>query len=160
MQLRRPPSAPAKFSICAYAAYWLANHKGKVFGDDQDGFITIPIIDENKVHVGRARDVKVYNKLIRDRIPQIIEQSGKKAIIKKVSGKEYLDLLNAKLSEELQEYLDNQSIEELADLVEVVYAILDFREVSLQEFEGIRKQKVMERGAFQDKLLLKEVIDD
>jgi len=104
-------------------------------------------------------NVKIHNKLIRDKIPQIIRQSGKQAIIEKVSGKEYLDLLNAKLGEELQEYLDSQSVEELADLVEVVYAILDHKEVSRQEFEGIRKQKVKERGAFQDKLLLIEVSD-
>ena len=103
--------------------------------------------------------VKVYNKLIRDKIPQIIAQSGKQAIIEEVSGKIYLELLNSKLGEELQEYLDSQSIEELADLVEVVYAILDDKNISIQEFEVIRKQKVMERGAFKEKLLLKEVID-
>ena len=163
MQLRRPPSrgsAPAKFSICAYAAYWLANHKGKVFGDDQDGFITIPIIDENEGYDGKSERIKVYNKLIRDKIPQIIEDSGKKAIVERVSGQEYLDLLNAKLAEELQEYLDSQRVEELADLVEVIYAISDYKGVSRQEFEDIRKQKVEERGAFRDKLLLKEVIDD
>ena len=90
---------------------------------------------------------------------QIIEQSGKQAVIEKFSGKEYLDSLNAKLGEELQEYLDSQSIEELADLVEVVYAILDDKNISLQEFELIREQKVQERGAFKEKLLLKEVID-
>lgn len=104
--------------------------------------------------------VKVYNKLIRDKIPQIIEQSGKQAILEEVSGKEYLELLNAKLGEELQEYLDSQSVEELADLVEVVYAILEHKDVSLQDFEVIRKQKVEERGAFRDRLLLKEVRDD
>jgi len=63
------------------------------------------------------------------------------------------------LGEELQEYLDSENVEELADLVEVVYAILDDKKISLQEFELIRKQKVQERGAFQKKLLLKEVID-
>ena len=63
------------------------------------------------------------------------------------------------MGEELQEYLDSESVEELADLVEVVYAILDDKKISLQEFELIRKQKVQERGAFQKKLLLKEVID-
>ena len=104
--------------------------------------------------------VKIYNKLIRDKIPQIIKQSGKQAIFEEVSGKKYLELLNAKLSEELQEYLDSQSIDELADLVEVVYAILDDKNISLQEFEVIRKQKVQERGAFKDRLLLREVIDD
>ena len=104
-------------------------------------------------------NVKVYNKLIRDKIPQIIEQSGKQAVTEVVSGEEYLKLLNAKLGEELREYLDSQSVEELADLVEVVYAILDCKNVSLQDFESIRQQKVNERGAFQDRLLLKEVID-
>jgi predicted house-cleaning noncanonical NTP pyrophosphatase (MazG superfamily) len=103
--------------------------------------------------------VKVYNKLIRDKISQIIEQSGKQALIEEVSGKEYIELLNAKLGEELQEYLDSQSVEELADFVEVVYAILEHKDISLQEFESIRQQKVNEKGAFKDKLLLKEVSD-
>ncbi|MDQ7095468.1 DUF429 domain-containing protein [Desulfosporosinus sp. PR] len=144
--------------LCAYAAYWLARHKGKVIGDDRDGFITIPVIDEKEVRDGKSERIKVYNKLVRDKIPQIIEDSGKKAIIEKVSGTGYLDLL--KLGEELQEYLDSQKVEELADLVEVVYAILDYKGVSRQEFESIRKQKVEERGAFRDRLLLKEVRDD
>jgi len=87
---------PAKFAICAYAAYWLANNQGKVFGDDQDRFITIPIIDENEVRDGKSEEIKIYNKLIRDKIPRIIEDSGKKAIIEKVCGQEYLDLLNGK----------------------------------------------------------------
>ena len=104
-------------------------------------------------------NIKIYNKLVRDKIPQIIKQSGKQAIIEEVSGKEYLRLLNAKLGEELQEYFESQSVEELADLVEVVYAILEHKDVSLQDFEVIRKQKVEERGAFKKKLLLKEVID-
>lgn len=146
--------------LCAYAAYWLAKHKGKVIGDDRDGFITIPVIDEKEVRDGKSERIKIYNKLIRDKIPQIIEDNGKKAIIEKVSGPEYLGLLNAKLGEELQEYLDSQKVEELADLVEVVYAILDYRGVSRQEFESIRKQKVEERGAFRDRLLLKEVRND
>jgi len=94
-------------------------------------------------------NAKIYNKLIR--------QSGKQAIIEEVSGEEYLEFLNAKLSEELQEYLESQSVEELADLVEVVYAILEHKSVSLEEFEHIRKQKVEERGAFKDKLLLKKL---
>ena len=103
--------------------------------------------------------VKIYNKLIRDKIPEIIKQSGKQANIEEVSGKEYLELLNAKLGEELHEYLDSQNVEELADLVEVVYAIVEHKDVSLQDFEVIRKQKVEERGAFKEKLLLKKVID-
>lgn len=107
----------------------------------------------------RTMSTKVYNKLIRDKIPQVIKQSGKQAVIEEVSGEAYIELLNAKLGEELQEYLESQSIEELADLVEVVYAILDHKSISLQEFEIIRQQKVNEKGAFKDKLLLREVSD-
>ena len=107
----------------------------------------------------KTMNIKIYNKLIRDKIPQIIRLSGKQAVIEEVSGEEYLQLLNAKLGAELQEYLDSQSVEELADLVEVVYAILDCKNVSLQDFESIRQQKINERGAFKEKLLLKEVID-
>ncbi|MDP4182753.1 MAG: nucleoside triphosphate pyrophosphohydrolase [Bacillota bacterium] len=102
---------------------------------------------------------KVYNKLIRDKIPQIIEKSGKHAVIEKVTGNEYINLLNEKLGEELQEFMESQSVEELADLVEVVYAILDCKKVSIEDFEAIRQQKVNERGAFKERLLLKEVIE-
>ena len=117
-------------------------------------FVQLSIKDSVKI-----MSVEIYNKLIRDKIPQIIEQSGKQAVIEVVSGKEYLELLNAKLGEELQEYLESQSVEELADLTEVIYAILEYKDVSQQEFELIRNQKVQERGAFKDRLLLKEVID-
>ncbi|AET69798.1 hypothetical protein Desor_4373 [Desulfosporosinus orientis DSM 765] len=113
-----------------------------MIGDDRDGFITIPVIDEKDVRDGRSEKIKVYNKLIRDKIPQIIEDSGKKAMIEKVSGPEYLDLLNAKLGEELQEYLDSQKVEELADLVEVVYAILDYKGVSREEFDIPESRKL------------------
>ena len=103
---------------------------------------------------------KIYNKLIRDKIPQIIEATGKSAIVEKVSNDTYVTLLNQKLTEELQEYLDSNDIEELADLVEVIYAILDSRNISIQEFESIRLNKVLKRGAFKEHLLLKEVVDD
>ena len=103
---------------------------------------------------------KFYNKLIRDKIPQIIEATGKSAIVEKVSDDSYETLLNQKLTEELQEYLDSNDIEELADLVEVIYAILDSRNISIQDFESIRLNKVLKRGAFKERLLLKEVVDD
>ena len=71
-----------------------------------------------------------------------------------------MTLLNQKLTEELQEYLDSNDVEELADLVEVVYAILDQRNISIKDFESIRLNKVLVRGAFKEQLLLKEVVDD
>lgn len=101
-----------------------------------------------------------YHKLVRDKIPEIIEKSGKKAIIEKLDDKGYIDLLNKKLGEELREYLKSGRVEELADIVEVIYAILDFKKMSVSEFEEIRLDKVNKRGAFKERLLLKEVIED
>ncbi len=100
-----------------------------------------------------------YNKLIRDKIPQIIEKSGKIAVVETLENEEYKRLLDCKLSEELQEYLSDDSTEELADLGEVVYAILKFKGIDIDEFEGIRLKKAAERGAFEKRLLLREVLE-
>ena len=64
----------------------------------------------------------VYNKLVRDNIPEIIEASGKTCKTEILSNEEYLQMLDKKLDEELAEYHQEQNIEELADLLEVLYA--------------------------------------
>ena len=107
--------------------------------------------------MGKVNSIK-YDKLIRDKIPEIIEAKGNKAIVEVIDGESYRKYLDIKLGEELKEYLEDGSVEELADLVEVVYALLDSKGVSREEFEKIRVRKVDERGAFKKKLLLKEVI--
>lgn len=84
-----------------------------------------------------------YHKLVRDKIPEIIEKSGKKAIIEKLDDKGYIDLLNKKLIEELREFLKSGRVEELADIVEVIYAILDFKKMSVSEFEEIRLDRLI-----------------
>lgn len=100
---------------------------------------------------------QIYNKLVRDCIPEIIEKSGKKAVTEILDDTSYKNLLDTKLSEELQEYLESDSTEELADLLEVIIAILDYKGVAYQEFEDMRHQKAEERGAFKQRILLKEV---
>lgn len=102
----------------------------------------------------------VYNKLIRDKIPQIIEATGKKAKVRILEEEEYMKMLTIKLQEELDEYKvasGEEQIAELADLVEVVYAILANRNVSIAEFEKIRLSKKEERGGFEERLLLNSV---
>jgi predicted house-cleaning noncanonical NTP pyrophosphatase (MazG superfamily) len=105
--------------------------------------------------------VIVYNKLIRDKIPQIIESKGKRAEVRVMESDEYTKMLNVKLQEELDEYKEatdeNDQIAELADLVELVYAILENKSVSIEEFEKVRLAKQAERGGFKDKLLLVKV---
>ncbi len=100
-----------------------------------------------------------YNKLVRDKIPQIIEEAGKTAVVETLDSEAYKRLLDAKLGEELQEYLSDDNVEELADLVEVIYAILKYKDIDIDTFEGIRMKKAAERGVFERGLLLKEVIE-
>ena len=98
-----------------------------------------------------------FNKLIRDKIPEIIEASGKVCITEVLSDEDYLKAIDAKLDEELAEYHTDQNIEELADLMEVIYAAAKARGYSAEELENVRKSKAEKRGAFNKKLLLKEV---
>ena len=98
-----------------------------------------------------------YDKLIRDKIPEIIEQSGKKCIVEVMDNDTYIEYLDQKLNEELAEYQQDKSIEELADLLEVMYAVVTARGYSVAELERIRLEKAEKRGAFEKKLLLKSV---
>ena len=98
-----------------------------------------------------------YDKLIRDKIPDIIEQSGKKCIVEVMDNDTYIEYLDQKLNEELAEYQQDKSIEELADLLEVIYAVVAARGYSVEELERLRLEKAEKRGAFEKKLLLKSV---
>ena len=98
-----------------------------------------------------------YDKLIRDKIPEIIEQSGKKCIVEIMDNDTYIEYLNQKLNEELAEYQQDKSIEELADLLEVIYAVVVARGYSVDELERIRIEKAENRGAFYKKLRLKMI---
>ena len=95
-----------------------------------------------------------YNKLVRDRIPEIIEASGKSCVTEILSDKAYLRLVDAKLDEELAEYHSDQNIEELADLLEVIYAAAMARGYTLEQLESVRAAKAEKRGAFANKILL------
>ena len=98
-----------------------------------------------------------YHKLVRDRIPEIIESAGKKCICTELSDDAYIAMLDAKLNEELAEYQESKSLEELADLLEVMQAVVLARGYSLADLERVRAEKHSRRGGFADKILLKEV---
>lgn len=98
--------------------------------------------------------MKVFNKLVRDKIPQIIESNNEKCETRILDNEEYLKELNTKLKEELNEYLESGDVEELADMEEVLRAILDAKGCSYDDFETIRVSKVNKRGAFKDKIFL------
>lgn len=101
--------------------------------------------------------MKVYNKLVRDKIPQIIEESGEKAKIHKLSQQDYLSALELKLLEEIAEFQEDKSLEELADILEVLQAICISRGYTLEQLEEKRKEKAVKRGGFLEKLYLEYV---
>ncbi len=99
----------------------------------------------------------IHNKLVRDRIPEIIEKSGKTANRRILNNEEYIEELDRKLNEECAEYQADKSIEELADMLEVMYAIAQARGYSIEELEQIRAEKAEKRGGFKDKIYLEKV---
>ena len=100
-----------------------------------------------------------YNKLVRDRIPEIIEASGKSCVTEILSDEDYLHMVDAKLDEELAEYHADQNIEELADLMEVIRTCAVARGYTIEQLEQVRAEKAAKRGGFEKKILLKEVTE-
>jgi len=96
----------------------------------------------------------IYNKLVRDRIPEIIRLKGGDPVTHAATPEEYEEKLRAKLNEEVQEFLESGSPEELADILEVVYALGEMRQIDREQLESIRKQKAEERGTFTDRVIL------
>ena len=95
-----------------------------------------------------------YNKLIRDKIPEIIASKGGNAEIRVLSDEEYPSYLEAKLDEEVGEYHRDKTAEELADILEVVYALAESNGISKDELLRIYQKKHEARGGFSKKLLL------
>ena len=91
-------------------------------------------------------------KLVRDKIPQIIMSDGKIPIVRTLSDEEYLTELDRKLDEEVAEYQADKSLEEMADVLEVLFAICEARGHSVDELMKLRDEKREHRGGFQEKI--------
>lgn len=98
-----------------------------------------------------------YDKLVRDNIPDIILAQGKIPVVSVLSGPNYKEHLRGKLLEETEEYLESEAPEELADILEVLFALADEQGVTPEELENIRLKKREERGGFTKRLLLIDV---
>ncbi|MCF0258923.1 MAG: nucleoside triphosphate pyrophosphohydrolase [Erysipelotrichaceae bacterium] len=101
-----------------------------------------------------------YDKLVRDKIPDLIASTGKQCVTETLSEEEYLKKLDEKLAEELAEFQQDHSLEELADLQEVILAAAAARGCSAEELEKIRYEKAKKRGGFEQRLMLRDVIED
>ena len=98
--------------------------------------------------------MKTFNKLVRDRIPEIIRGNGETPTVRILGDEEYGRELNKKLQEEVNEYLADENIEELADIEEVLRALISLKGVSYQDFDKMREEKCEKRGAFKDRIFL------
>lgn len=102
--------------------------------------------------------MKIYNKLVRDKIPEIIDANdNEKCKTRILDDNEYIQELHIKLQEEMKEYLESEELEELADLEEVIRAILDVKNISYDKFDKVRIEKVSKRGAFKNRIFLEYV---
>jgi predicted house-cleaning noncanonical NTP pyrophosphatase (MazG superfamily) len=114
---------------------------------------------KSRLQEGRYIQLKKYNKLVRDKIPEIIEKDGHKAKCHTLSEEDYIAALDNKLLEEVNEYQEDKSLEEMADVLEVLYAICNARGYTVKELEAKRIQKNVERGGFEKRLYLEYVED-
>jgi predicted house-cleaning noncanonical NTP pyrophosphatase (MazG superfamily) len=96
----------------------------------------------------------IYNKLVRDHIPRIIEETGGKAEIRILADEEYRIFLEKKLDEEVGEYHREQNAEELADILEVVYALAASIGCTKEELNDVYRKKHEARGGFEKRILL------
>lgn len=101
---------------------------------------------------------KHYNKLVRDNIPDIIKRDGNTPVTRILNNDEYIACLNQKLQEEVLEYLKDNNLEELCDVLEVLEAIASAKGFSRDEIEKTKQKKAEKNGVFKDRIFLEKVI--
>ncbi len=99
----------------------------------------------------------LYNKLVRDKICDIIKLEGKTPVIRIADKEEYFPKLREKLQEEVDEFAESHEVEELVDIMEVVYALAEQKGISYEELERRRQRKADEKGTFAKMMILEEV---
>lgn len=104
-------------------------------------------------------NMKVYNKLVRDKIPEIIKADGKECEIEVAAKEEMEELLEKKLLEEVKEYMEDKNLEELADIMEVLFGIAHNLGYTEEELLEKREAKFEERGGFKEGIVLKVVMN-
>lgn len=99
---------------------------------------------------------RIYNKLVRDKIPDIIKSKGEKCKFEVLNDEDYKDFLDKKLNEEVAEYQSSKSLAELVDIIEVIYAIAKTRGFTPEQMEELRILKEKSKGSFNKGILLIE----
>lgn len=102
-------------------------------------------------------DTIEYDKLVRDKIPEVIEKTGSTYVIHVADEEEYKSRLTKKLIEEATEFMENPCEEEYADVLEVLECIKSAFNYNLNIINKIKEQKTIERGSFKDRIILESV---
>lgn len=106
----------------------------------------------------------IFNKLVRDNIPQVIERTNKQFSTRILSKEEYMVEVKKKLNEELEEYQEattnEEAVEELADILELMHAAVKIHGATIEQLEEVRRAKAEKRGGFEKRIFLIEVEDD
>lgn len=105
---------------------------------------------------------RIYNKLVRDKIPNIIKEKGETPVVRTLDESEYKNELEKKLYEEYKEVIEatgSDRVEELADMLEVIRALANLENKNLNDVIAIADRKNEKRGAFEEKIFLEKVID-
>lgn len=97
-----------------------------------------------------------YNKLVRDRIPEIIKHKGGNSITHTADDNEYWRKLKEKLIEEAQEFKKDETITELADILEIIDAICEYKKFDKKELKNTKTKRAKERGGFEERIILEE----
>ena len=106
---------------------------------------------------------RIYNKLVRDKIPNIIKEKGETPVVRILDENEYKKELENKLYEEYKEVIEatgDSRVEELADMLEVIRALAKLENKDLNDIIAIADKKAEKRGAFEEKIFLEKVIDE
>lgn len=107
---------------------------------------------------------RYFNKLVRDKIPDIVSNDNKKCVVETLDEEDYINQLDLKLIEECNEVVhaksDEQKIEELADVLEVIHSIAENMEIEMNYLETVRVNKKLKNGGFKSRIFLKEISDN
>jgi predicted house-cleaning noncanonical NTP pyrophosphatase (MazG superfamily) len=98
-----------------------------------------------------------HNKLVRDKIPEIIFKAGQTPATHIATKKEYWEKLKQKLQEEVDEFFESESKGELVDILEVVYTLADYKQVNRQSLESLRLKTAQKKGGYKKKIILDEI---
>lgn len=104
--------------------------------------------------------MKTYNKLVRDKIPELMLKEHELPTTRILNDGEYIQELNKKLEDEVKVYLENENIEEMVDILEVIRAILEFKGSTFEELEEKRIKKANKKGTFKEKVYLEKVMQN